>query len=1044
MPIRLGCVCQLNYRGVGSTWRKRKCLHQAPALIWQWREFGSSNVPIQHIAQPAYSTYGDAMPPLPAQSSIREQLKRWQSENGPERLPKFQEVYDEISPIDVPNDMTRLSSQDDFRARSSSDDEDTSIPMGADSVDEQDEAFRRQFLRRGDLVELSNDQSDRDGQLAIFVQEFDRQSQYYTMRGKWIHRTLSIDQYSVRSFVEPTLVEEILPYMPDHEVTEEELDQAHSFELDVPREVGAKLVESMVNFWRDSEAAYRQHASALDNAHRLLAHPSDLRFGHIQRITRKLIGKSSDSKDGEIPEPTLYAVHKALNRSGFAFSFDKRSYGSTGIFQIRPIQQVEMVEKVRDWLRAYQEDLTRKAGHGSEIDWQPDAWNVQNFVLKAKQLISRSRRTREATASGNVGPSSIRLPITTDSNSVRIQPDQSIAFTEADQAIIRFMEAWSVSWLFRRHTGLSALGPVVLRATGEYEGHELRLSTGFMFLQEIGVLLPYENRVKYDEHLLLPTSQHSPILERLQSKTEHEEFGMVDSMQHLRKWRSDAVFCIDSSSAVEIDDGISVERIPHSPDEHWIHVHIANPTAFFDRDNLLAKISGHMTETVYMPERSYFMMPPKFSVGKFSLQQDRAAITFSARLNTAGEILERKITPSILHRVIRLTPQDCKNALGIHDPIKGETSITVGGKVPTSSKARPVHLQTGEIQDLRLLLTLTQARRKVREEAGALSFAIGELDIRVYNRSASEGLGHAQPYRHMARFIDGDPIIQMRTDLSRLTTTLRASNPVSELVEEAMLLASEVSASWCKDRGIPVVYRGVGRRSESADPQAYYDATLRPLVDSGIPVPLHLSYKYLRLHGQVGFSSQSLSHRTLGLPHFTRVTSPLRRYGDMIAHWQIEAALRKEAQTGRSLTGAHTQASPRSPKYLPFSRADIDLIIQRLQPRERLIRRAKASAKGFWYSLLLWRAWKYGEAELPKTFEVLVYRSAGSGFKLCSVLVKEWSAFAYMVPSGTGGEGSVEGAREGDSWEAQMLEVNVYDRKVVLQPIKLLNRSNEG
>ncbi|KAF2230277.1 RNB-domain-containing protein [Viridothelium virens] len=981
---------------------------------------------------------------MPPRSSIREQLKRWQSENDLKQLPKFEEAYDEISSVNVSNDMIRLSSQDDFRARRSSDDGETSMPMGAGNVDEQDEAVRRQFLRRGDLVEISADQSDRDGQLAIFVQEFDRQSQYYTMRGKWIHRTLPVDQYSVRSFVESSMVEEILPYMPDHEVTEEELDQAHSFELDVPREVGAKLVERMVTFWRDSEAAYRQHASALDNAHPLLAHSNDLRFGHIQRIARRLVGKvsDSDSENGKIPESTLYAVHKALNRSGFAFSFDKRSHGSTGIFQIRPRQQVEMVEKVRGWLRAYQEDMTRKASHGQGIDWQPDARNVQTFVEKAKQLISRSRRTREATQSGNVGPSSVRFPI--ESDSIRTRVDKSIQFTETDQAIIRFMEAWSVSRLFLRHTGLSALGPVVLRATGEYESHKLQMSTGFMFLQEIGVLLPYENRVKYDEHLLLPTSQHSPVLERLQSKTEQEDYGMADSMQGLRTRWTDAVFCIDSSSAVEIDDGISVERIPQSSDELWIHVHVANPTAFFNRDNLLAKISGHMTETVYMPERNYLMLPRKFSVGKFSLQNDRAAITFSARLNRTGEILERKITPSILRRVIRLTPHDCRNALGIRDLSKGETSITVGGKVPTLYKASPVHLDSGQIQDLRLLIDLTQARRKLREEAGALSFGVGEPEIKVYNRPGSEGLGHSPPYRHVARFVDGDPVIQMRTNPYRLTTTLSAGNPISALVEESMLLACEVSASWCKDRGIPVVYRGIGRSSESADPQAYYDTTLRPLMDSGIPVPLHLSYKYLRLHGQVVFNSQSLSHRTLGLPHFTRVTSPLRRYGDMIAHWQIEAVLREEARTGRSLAGAPIKTSPHSPSYLPFSRADIDLIIQRLQPRERLIRGAKVSAQSFWYSLLLWRAWKYGEAELPKTFEVLVYRSAGGGFKLCSVLVKEWGAFAYMVPSGTEDEGLAEGAREGDSWEAQLLEVDVYERRVFLQPIKLLDRSNEG
>ena len=861
------------------------------------------------------------------------------------------------------------------------------------------------------------------------------------MRGKWIHRAIHDIRYSFRSFVEPAMVDEVLPYIPDHEVTEEELDQAYSFELSVPREVGAKLVERMVEFWKQSETAYREHASTLDNAHRMLAHRSDLRFGHIQRIARKLVAKNSALKNEVIPEPTIYAVHKALNRSGFAFSFDKRSHESTGVFQIRPIQQVETVEKVQRWLRAYQEDMTRATHPGSAMDLHPDAQNIQSFVQKATYLIQHSRQTREATKDGNVGPSQTRLPIAPGSDSIRTRTEDSHSFTEADQSIIRFMEAWASSQVFYRHPRLCALGPVVLRATGQYQNLELNAQTGFMFLQEIGVLLPFENRVKYDEHLLLPHSQHSQVLERLNTRTEQDDSEMKDSMQDLRQQWDEPVFTIDSSSTHEIDDGVSVERIPQSLDEFWIHVHIANPTAFFSRDHLLAKIAGHMTETVYMPERNYLMLPAKFSIGKFSLESRRCALTFSARINSSGEILDKKITPTVLNRVVSATPQDCEMALGHADRNLTESSISVGGKVPKVSKKHSYLLNEGHIQDLRLLVNLTQARRTLRVRNGALSFHVGEPEFKVYNRVGKVGLGHATPYRHSPRFVDGDPVIQMLTNPYRSTTSFTAGgSQTTVLVEECMLLASEISAGWCLERNIPIIYRGLGRRSDSADPQAFYEETVRPLIDTGAGIPLHLALRYLRLHGQVIFDTNAIPHQVLGLPYYTRITSPLRRYGDLIAHWQIEAALREEAKAGKPLIRYLDRDDQQSPKCLPFSRADIDLIIQRLQPRERLIRRAKSLANSFWFSMLVWRAWKYHEAELPTTFQVLVYRSAGPGMDSCSVLIKEWGATAFMMNSRKIDDKDIEQHREGDWWEARLHSVDVYSRKVSFEPIRLLSR----
>ena len=103
------------------------------------------------------TTFGDLISDPPSKLGIREQLRKWQTENGQEQLPKFEEPSDESYQVDVANDLVRLAAQDDFRPRQKPDEEEeeVDIPMTATGLDEEDEAVRRQYLKRGDLVELS-------------------------------------------------------------------------------------------------------------------------------------------------------------------------------------------------------------------------------------------------------------------------------------------------------------------------------------------------------------------------------------------------------------------------------------------------------------------------------------------------------------------------------------------------------------------------------------------------------------------------------------------------------------------------------------------------------------------------------------------------------------------------------------------------------------------------------------------------------------------------------------------------------------------------
>ena len=440
-------------------------------------------------------------------SNIRQQLKLWNDLHGSDQTTDFAEADEPSDSAELVNNSTRLGDVDNFKrpfeTEENERDDMAQVAAAGDQLDDFDPQHR--FLRKGDLVELDSPNSDRESTIAIFVRKVGTsppQSQFYTIHGKWIHMADRKVQFAIPGWIDVDAIDPIIPYLPDTEVTEELHERAQMFDLSVPRYVSAPLVSRMLQFQRESDDLYRRHARTLDDAHNILAHPTDLKFGSIEQIVTKLLGKRSMSP------PALFTVRKALMRAGFAFDTDRRSHRLTGFIQIRSKSQVATVEKVRNWIREWQDDLaTLSAGGRKSALFRGGSGHVQDFIDKARGLIEHSRKTRPPTSSGRVAPGETRFEITKEQESVKYT--HTVDFSDSDRELIRFMEGWACSNLFRGLPRVEALPPLLLHATGMYDDHALVSMNGFMFLQEIGVLMPYENRVRFDQHLLLPSSQHS-------------------------------------------------------------------------------------------------------------------------------------------------------------------------------------------------------------------------------------------------------------------------------------------------------------------------------------------------------------------------------------------------------------------------------------------------------------------------------------------------------------------------------------------------------
>ncbi|WP_460194739.1 ribonuclease catalytic domain-containing protein [Thermosynechococcus sp. FA-CM-4201] len=108
-------------------------------------------------------------------------------------------------------------------------------------------------------------------------------------------------------------------------------------------------------------------------------------------------------------------------------------------------------------------------------------------------------------------------------------------------------------------------------------------------------------------------------------------------------------------------------------------------------------------------------------------------------------------------------------------------------------------------------------------------------------------------------------------------------SPARQLVAEMMILAGEVAAHFGAREGIPLPFRS------QSPPELPSEEELLQL-----PAGMVRDCAIRRCMPRSEMSTQPNPHASLGLDAYCQVTSPIRRYTDLLAHRQIKAHLRGE------------------------------------------------------------------------------------------------------------------------------------------------------
>ncbi|KAM1576228.1 hypothetical protein COP2_033549 [Malus domestica] len=207
------------------------------------------------------------------------------------------------------------------------------------------------------------------------------------------------------------------------------------------------------------------------------------------------------------------------------------------------------------------------------------------------------------------------------------------------------------------------------------------------------------------------------------------------------------------------------------------------------------------------------------------------------------------------------------------------------------SASELLHLNLQEEAELKILSEAATLRSIWRREQGAIDTATLEARIKVVNPE------------------DPQPVINLYVE--------NQADPAMRLVTEMMVLCGEVIATFGSRNNIPLPYRG--------QPQSNIDTSVFAHLPEG-PVRSSALVKLMRA-AEIDFR-KPIRHGILGLPGYVQFTSPIRRYMDLLAHYQVKAFLAGES--------------------LPFSAGQLEGMASVVNMNVRVARRLFSSSLRYW------------------------------------------------------------------------------------------------
>lgn len=461
--------------------------------------------------------------------------------------------------------------------------------------------------------------------------------------------------------------------------------------------------------------------------------------------------------------------------------------------------------------------------------------------------------------------------------------------------------------------------------------HSLNTLTGyrdarqllFHWLQKIGRVPPTADFFIFSEPLLRQherrllrpeaSQQLSIISDQYSATSKHNEQAITSSQQPVPRGQQPAVVVtIDNPETTDRDDALSFRCTENGIE---IGVHTPLLETLVPRGTLFDAWAYDLGASAYLPHRRVPMLPEKIAsdLGSLNIGAERPVLSFYFVISDAQ--------PPSLSRVVCEPLQ-----IGMNTDYE-----SVDNRLPEASWENLARQATGFLKqpapDINAAFQ-TWAAAAVQLETrrrnnGARTFKRDDVDVRV----------------------DAEGIVHLRR-ISRDSVAHR-------MVAEWMIATNEAAAQFCHESNLPCIYR--------------VQETLTPEREDEEPAA--------RSHARAQLKPERAPHQDLGVGGYAQITSPLRRYGDLVMQRQIVSFL---------MTG--------QPKY---SQTDLWARALAIEDMTRRIQRLESRADFYWKCVYL-------SQHLGETYMAQIGRSQGYNPRII-LYIADLDLRLYVPPSGIEG-----------------------------------------
>ncbi|GMP79331.1 hypothetical protein CsSME_00034919 [Camellia sinensis var. sinensis] len=352
--------------------------------------------------------------------------------------------------------------------------------------------------------------------------------------------------------------------------------------------------------------------------------------------------------------------------------------------------------------------------------------------------------------------------------------------------------------------------------------------------------------------------------------------------------RNMCIFTIDPSTATDLDDALSVERLSNGI--FRVGVHIADVSYFVQPDTSLDIEAQIRSTNVYLLRGKLPMLPSLLSEKLGSLNPGVDRLTFSIfwDMTLAGEILDQWIGRTVIKSCCKLSYE---NAQAIIDGL-----FNVGSFSTLEDGCPQLHGQfewSDVIRSVESLHVISKTLKAKRFDDGALRLESSKL-VFLFDEDGN-------PY---------DGILSERTDSNflveefMLLANVTAAEVITRAYPDSALLRRHPEPNlrklrefevFCSKHGFELDTSSSGHIHHSLErirETLKNDSVLFNILLSYATKPMQLATYFCS--GDLKDSENDWGHYALAVPLYTHFTSPLRRYPDIVVHRTLAATIEAE------------------------------------------------------------------------------------------------------------------------------------------------------